>query len=224
MDRGVVQCNCTVPSPTQFQFPSTYKRCNTTPGYKIQSGTFATGPSVPSKLGDKYNGAVLTPSGLVVFVPCSADAVAIYDPMTNTFTVGPSVGVHPSTEDKVAFFRRWGYLSVPNVLEGEALVNTQKAFTKHTKQLRDAWLAGKAGVPRRYFDLENFVELDRLFLDLGTRPSLYACAEAEAPTKFVRLCEEETKLPLKRRPTDCLLTTGHADWDAHCRSRQPGAI
>ena len=97
MDRGVVQCNCTVPSPTQFQFPSTYKRCNTTPGYKIQSGTFATGPSVPSKLGDKYNGAVLTPSGLVVFVPCSADAVAIYDPMTNTFTVGPSVGVHPGS-------------------------------------------------------------------------------------------------------------------------------
>ena len=120
-----------------------------------------------------------------------------------------------STEDKVAFFRRWGYLSVHNVLEGEASVNTQKAFTKHTKQLRDAWLAGKAGVPRRYFDLENFVELDRLFLDLGTRPSLYACAEAEAPTKFERLREEETKLPLKRRPTD---------WDAHCRSRQPGAI
>ena len=49
----------------------------------------------------------------------------------------------------------------------------------------------------------------------GTRPTLYACAEAETPAKFERLREEETKLPLKRRPTD---------WDAHCRSRQPGAI
>ena len=58
----------------------------------------------------------------------------------------------------------------------------------------------------------------------GARPSLYACAEAEASTKFQRLREEETKLPLKRRPTACLLTAVHADWDAHCRSTQADAI
>ena len=39
-----------------------------------------------------------------------------------------------------------------------------------------------------------------------------------------RLREEETKLPLKRRPTACLLTAVHTDWDAHCRSTQADAI
>ena len=44
------------------------------------------------------------------------------------------------------------------------------------------------------------------------------------PYEVQRLREEETKLPLKRRPTACLLTAVHADWDAHCRSTQADAI
>ncbi len=44
------------------------------------------------------------------------------------------------------------------------------------------------------------------------------------PYEVQRLREEETKLPLKRRPTACLLTAVHADWAAHCRSTQADAI
>ena len=37
----------------------------------------------------KYSGAVLTPNGLVVFVPFTVAAVGLYDPATITFVAGP---------------------------------------------------------------------------------------------------------------------------------------
>ena len=41
------------------------------------------------------NGGVLLPDGRVVLVPSNAATIGLYDPATNTMTVGPNVGMGP---------------------------------------------------------------------------------------------------------------------------------
>merc|ERR1740129_1934646 len=86
---------CTeLPSPTQFTYPSTYevRRMTPTPGYVGMPGQFSEGPTADPVCDDNYHGGVLLPDGRVVFVPTDAASVGLYDPSTNKFTLGPSVG------------------------------------------------------------------------------------------------------------------------------------
>jgi hypothetical protein len=93
---------CTPPSPVQFTYPATVgtngpARATMAPtlGFTSGDGAFTAGPAVVRAddydyMGS-YMGGVLLPDGRVVFVPCHAAAVGLYDPGTNAFVVGPAV-------------------------------------------------------------------------------------------------------------------------------------
>lgn len=66
--------------------------------YDPANNTFMVGPNVtkvngslPAGGGSLFDGGVLMPDGRVLFVPEGSPTIGLYDPTTNTFTVGPNV-------------------------------------------------------------------------------------------------------------------------------------
>jgi len=60
--------------------------------------SYSTGPT-HGEGGDAFYGAVVAPTGEVIFVPWDADHIGIYDPTTGTYTTGPA-----HNEGDAAFF------------------------------------------------------------------------------------------------------------------------